>query len=342
MTNYPMFDDKLATLRHAIEGGVKADTMQALKLMELVDAIGEQFKREIADASAPAVNASARLDENTVARLKLLCRMLGLGDAISDELYADPEALFSIFGCMRFKLDAALSASTEAAAGEQAQAPGWRGDFERQAGSVGFDLSREEFGGEYCHSDSADAFRWYYMGRLDQACSSAPPVTSGQKLTQPGEGEGGEPPELLTCDFCGAHTDDPWHTSDAMRKHLHQCDACHSASGQKLTSAAGDVLAERERQVTAEGWTPEHDDSHDDGQMAAAAGYYALASSFPHERDIGRGHVPPYWPWEKSWWKPSTKRCNLVKAGALILAEIERIDRASSATASDNADAEGT
>jgi len=36
--------------------------------------------------------------------------------------------------------------------------------------------------------------------------------------------------EPLTCDFCGAVTDDPWHTSDATRKHLHQCDACHATA----------------------------------------------------------------------------------------------------------------
>jgi hypothetical protein len=36
------------------------------------------------------------------------------------------------------------------------------------------------------------------------------------------------PDEPLTCDFCGAPTDDPWHTSDTKRKHLHQCDACHA------------------------------------------------------------------------------------------------------------------
>ena len=101
------------------------------------------------------------------------------------------------------------------------------------------------------------------------------------------------------------------------------------------TQGARDVLAERERQVMQEGWTPGHDDSHDDGQMAAAAGYYALASSFPHERDLGRGHVPPYWPWKKSWWKPTTKRRNLVKAAALILAEIERIDRAAIAASAE-------
>lgn len=47
----------------------------------------------------------------------------------------------------------------------------WRADFERQISAVGFDISREEFGDEYRHPDSANAFRWYYTGRLDEACS---------------------------------------------------------------------------------------------------------------------------------------------------------------------------
>lgn len=52
--------------------------------------------------------------------------------------------------------------------------------------------------------------------------------------------------EPLTCDFCGAQTDDPWHTSDATRKHLHQCDACHADSGQRLTLEALGVTANNE------------------------------------------------------------------------------------------------
>ena len=103
-------------------------------------------------------------------------------------------------------------------------------------------------------------------------------------------------------------------------------------SGQRAdwaqTAAARDVLAERERQVSAEGWTPEHDDKHANGQMAVAAGYYALACGFPHERDIGNGHLPNHWPWDAYWWKPRDHRNNLMRAGALILAEIERLDRA--------------
>ncbi|ACC71097.1 hypothetical protein PPMP20_04250 [Paraburkholderia phymatum] len=61
MTEYPMLDDKLATLRNAIEDGVKADSAQCLSLMELVDAIGEQFKRELAEFEmSPEFTDSAR------------------------------------------------------------------------------------------------------------------------------------------------------------------------------------------------------------------------------------------------------------------------------------------
>ena len=40
------------------------------------------------------------------------------------------------------------------------------------------------------------------------------------------------------------------------------------------SQAATDVLAERARQVSVEGWTPEHDDAHASGEMAGAASCY--------------------------------------------------------------------
>jgi hypothetical protein len=99
------------------------------------------------------------------------------------------------------------------------------------------------------------------------------------------------------------------------------------------TDAARDVLAERRRQIEVEGWTPEHDDEHDAGQLSAAAGSYALAASdklHPYSQgDGGFDTEPPsIWLWSNDWWKPGEPRRMLVKAGALILAEIERIDRA--------------
>jgi hypothetical protein len=94
----------------------------------------------------------------------------------------------------------------------------------------------------------------------------------------------------------------------------------------ELTAAARDVLAERERQISTKGWTPEHDDVHDTGELARAAACYA-------DPRIAFFTVGGYfvWPWDSTWWKPSDRRRNLIKAGALILAEVERFDRAAQA-----------
>ncbi|EIV2467854.1 ead/Ea22-like family protein [Klebsiella pneumoniae] len=101
-----------------------------------------------------------------------------------------------------------------------------------------------------------------------------------------------------------------------------------------VTAAAADVLAERQRQVTAEGWSPKHDDQYKNTELAFAASCYAFhaaAASWDLEDDgipYDSHPVPKQWPWDPSWWKPTDARRDLVKAGALILAEIERIDRA--------------
>lgn len=95
------------------------------------------------------------------------------------------------------------------------------------------------------------------------------------------------------------------------------------------TQAVFDVIAERARQVEGEGWSPEHDDAHGDGSIAAAASCYARDAALRARGLPGlREGVPLDWPWARSWWKPRDERANLVRAGALILAEIERIDRA--------------
>ncbi|HIE2524405.1 hypothetical protein [Pseudomonas aeruginosa] len=88
-----------------------------------------------------------------------------------------------------------------------------------------------------------------------------------------------------------------------------------------------DVQAERRRQIEAEGWTPEHDDEHSHGQMARAAACYALAGSSAPNDGTAALLVSLAWPWDEQWWKPTTVRRDLVKACALTLAEIERLDR---------------
>ena len=89
-----------------------------------------------------------------------------------------------------------------------------------------------------------------------------------------------------------------------------------------------EIAAERKRQIEAEGWTPEHDDEHGTGELAQAAVCYAMGDHRIIGRDkndkpVGEASL---WPWHRDWWKPADKRRNLIKAGALIVAEIERLD----------------
>lgn len=88
------------------------------------------------------------------------------------------------------------------------------------------------------------------------------------------------------------------------------------------------VAEERRRQIEAEGWSTDHDDQHANGALADAAGCYALsAGGVPEEL------FESLWPWSREWWKPSPGDPirSLVKAGALIVAEIERQQRAAAA-----------
>lgn len=103
---------------------------------------------------------------------------------------------------------------------------------------------------------------------------------------------------------------------DAAEKRIVELESC------TVTAAASDVLAERQRQISMEGWTPEGDDRYTYAELSIAAQCYAA-----HSGVMGSG-VPSQWPWDDEWWKPSGRRRNLIKAGALIIAEIERLDRA--------------
>ena len=100
-------------------------------------------------------------------------------------------------------------------------------------------------------------------------------------------------------------------------------------------SAIDDVIAERKRQVEAERWTAEHDDQHGTGALAAGGACYALlaasraAGQFGSEywRDRYARDARALWPWDEEWWKPKDSRRDLIRAAALIVAEIERLDR---------------
>ena len=92
-----------------------------------------------------------------------------------------------------------------------------------------------------------------------------------------------------------------------------------------------DIAAERRRQIEEEGWTAEHDGAeHAPGDLALAAACYAkhaTRSDAARQYWKDEGKEPKRWPWASHWWKPKDRRRDLVRAGALIAAEIDRLDR---------------
>lgn len=99
-----------------------------------------------------------------------------------------------------------------------------------------------------------------------------------------------------------------------------------------MSKALDDIAAERQRQINVECWTPGHDDQHYDGSLARAAAAYALSGSL--KSDYARSSLKNCtfsilsMIWPASWrFNPTSPRRDLVKAGALIVAEIERLDR---------------
>lgn len=80
------------------------------------------------------------------------------------------------------------------------------------------------------------------------------------------------------------------------------------------------IADERLRQIEAEGWTAEHDDTHDQGELKLAAmAYLAAHEDYTLAED--------FWPWEAEAFKPRTRLNALTVAGALIAAEIDRLER---------------
>lgn len=89
------------------------------------------------------------------------------------------------------------------------------------------------------------------------------------------------------------------------------------------------IAAERKRQIEAEGWTAEHDDEHRSGELASAGSAYAMSAAVTLKTGI-EGIVsepPPFFKFEPKFWKPKSAREDLVRGGALIAAEIDRLDR---------------
>ncbi len=122
--------------------------------------------------------------------------------------------------------------------------------------------------------------------------------------------------------------DPVWHgPKDLAYAAWHAARALPQMQQQLVSDGAALIVAERSRQIEQEGWTPEHDDKHDDGSLVAGAVTYALEATF--DGPVVKGSwFRKFWMFEDFWFKPGTKIRMLVKAGALIVAEVDRLLRA--------------
>lgn len=111
-------------------------------------------------------------------------------------------------------------------------------------------------------------------------------------------------------------------------------DECESSSKENL--AIFDVLNERKRQIEQKQYSPEHDDKYDQNELIRAASSYLNHVVGRHwvceSKSFGVNvyqseEAPDLWPWDSDFWKPKNPRRDLVRAAALIIAEIEKIDR---------------
>ena len=87
----------------------------------------------------------------------------------------------------------------------------------------------------------------------------------------------------------------------------------------KEGSSIYEVVGERLEHFTKHGFESEHDDKHDDDQLAKAAAYFLD----PHMYTVFND-----WPWENPPYKGNKTRLEqLAVAGSLILAEMDRLKR---------------
>lgn len=90
------------------------------------------------------------------------------------------------------------------------------------------------------------------------------------------------------------------------------------------------IQDERLRQINVEGWTADHDDQHVNSSLVEAALSYATAAVAQVDglHSDWWTNASRKWPWGDTAWKPSEDPIrNLAKAGALLAAEIDRLQR---------------
>jgi hypothetical protein len=120
------------------------------------------------------------------------------------------------------------------------------------------------------------------------------------------------------------------------------CPFCGKSTKEEQPDKTGAemIAEERRRQIHIEGFTPEHDAENSDRELAMAARCYLaqyverawLLEGFndgAQRYEADAEDLPNDWPeaWDPDFWKPENPIRDLVRAGALIAAEIDRLQR---------------
>ena len=94
------------------------------------------------------------------------------------------------------------------------------------------------------------------------------------------------------------------------------------------------IAEERQRQIDVEGYSEQHDSHHSPRKLIQAADTYLESAdltlrSKEFNLPFYRIEIKRTWPWEQESFKPTTDIRDLVKAGALIAAAIDRLESTS-------------
>ena len=115
-------------------------------------------------------------------------------------------------------------------------------------------------------------------------------------------------------------TDGDYYTLDTLPNYAFKENCLSRARGVDL------IRRERQRQVEEEGYDARHDFRHTLKEFINAAIAYAIYEDDAYvSGDDGETCCEKLWPWDKEFWKPKDRKRNLVRAGALIAAAIDKI-----------------
>jgi hypothetical protein len=102
-----------------------------------------------------------------------------------------------------------------------------------------------------------------------------------------------------------------------------------------LETVLGEIRFKRERQQSVHGWTIERDDHHTEGELAQAAISYIQAAC-AEELGLDAEELGVFWPWTEPFEPKGDRRELLLNAAALLVAELERLDRPSTTKENDD------